>query len=333
MNWLMTRAIRPAPPPQYDGRDGKSLRSILQHAEIVGLEGDDHDHAEAVHQERIVSSFPQFVHGTKEIRLRFRPVGVHEPHGVDEEKIGTTFELVFREQAQQQKASLRLPCRKCVLDVVGGKREGALFLPRLEVMENGFLHVVRPIVIRSAGVQGALVLKAGGLPVQTAQAVAKQGVKAIANGIASYPLKVQVATLYPVQKLRRVGALEQARQLVEGEIVELGKLEQEGLLIVGDRGEEFFEKPKEQGIDAFGRRSWGRFSGEYPRMADDVDASRPPLADADKGFELVVIELHAIDVLHECLNLMPLEQEVRHIEQTAAGVKEQLAREDAGVFA
>ena len=65
-------------------------------------------------------------------------------------------------------------------------------------MEDGFLHVVRPIVIRSAGVQGALVLKAGGLPVQTAQAVAKQGVKAIANGIASYPLKVQVATLYPV---------------------------------------------------------------------------------------------------------------------------------------
>lgn len=161
MNWLMTRAMRPAPPPQYDGRDGKSLRSILQHAEIVDLEGDDHDHAEAVHQERIVPSFPQFVHGTKEIRLRFRPVGVHEPHGVDEEKIGTTFELVFREQAQQQKASLRLPCRKCVLDVVGGKREGALFLPRLEVMENGFLHVVRPIVIRSAGVQGALVLKAG----------------------------------------------------------------------------------------------------------------------------------------------------------------------------
>ena len=30
---------------------------------------------------------------------------------------------------------------------------------------------------------------------------------------------------------------------------------------------------------------------------------------------------------------MPLEQEARHIEQTAAGVKEQLAREDAGVFA
>ena len=53
----------------------------------------------------------------------------------------------------------------------------------------------------------------------------------------------------------------------------------------------------------------------------------------DKGFELVVIELHAIDVLHECLNLMPLEQEARHIEQTAAGVKEQLAREDAGIFA
>ena len=77
-------------PLQYDGRDGKSLRSILQHAEIVGLEGYDHDHAEAVHQERIVPSFPQFVHGTKEIRLRFRPVGVHEPHGIDEEKIGTT---------------------------------------------------------------------------------------------------------------------------------------------------------------------------------------------------------------------------------------------------